>query len=176
MNALEKYLDVAAWIVALEDKRFFEHKGIDWLACVRAAKNVLLLRPYGGASTIDMQYVRTITNERTNSISRKLREMRRAHALNQEYSKSEILESYLTYCFVSTKYYSIAAVYRSVIDKYSAEFEDIDLLLACMVKYPMPASPSKKWYSKIRARYDYGLKMRSRKHSAFQKLVSNYLI
>lgn len=70
------------YILALEDRNFFRHCGVDFKAILREIKNMLIGKKYGGASTIDMQLVRTITNYRERTISRKIYEMTLAILLN----------------------------------------------------------------------------------------------
>jgi membrane peptidoglycan carboxypeptidase len=96
-------------LISAEDRRFYEHKGVDWLATARAAlKNQFEGAPIQGASTITQQYVKNhiihVTSredvagqkeaqERT--IARKLREARIAMHVESELGKDEILSRYL---------------------------------------------------------------------------------
>lgn len=93
----EKYIPQAMVdaIVAIEDKRFFEHNGVDWkrtgsavLALVSGSSN------YGG-STLTQQLVKNLTDDSEVSLTRKLREIFRAINIEKEYSKDKIIEAYL---------------------------------------------------------------------------------
>lgn len=83
-------------IISIEDKRFYEHNGVDWL---RTGKAVLNLATKGddsyGGSTITQQLIKNLTQDDEASISRKVREIVKALKVEQEYSKDEILEAYL---------------------------------------------------------------------------------
>jgi penicillin-binding protein 1A len=82
--------------IAIEDERFYKHKGVDYEGVVRAAlKNVASHKTVQGGSTITMQLVRSlyISNERT--YTRKIREAKLAEELEDERSKEWILEKYL---------------------------------------------------------------------------------
>jgi penicillin-binding protein 1A len=82
--------------VAIEDSRFYKHKGVDYVGVVRAAvKNVESGRKSQGGSTITMQLIRNlyITKERT--YQRKIREAKLAEELEEEHSKNWILTTYL---------------------------------------------------------------------------------
>ena len=82
--------------VAIEDERFYKHKGVDYEGVVRAAvKNVVSHKTVQGGSTITMQLVRAlyISSERT--YTRKIREAKLAEELEDEHSKEWILEKYL---------------------------------------------------------------------------------
>lgn len=81
--------------VAIEDKRFYDHNGVDW---TRTAGAVLSLAGGGdsyGGSTLTQQLIKNITNDNDVSITRKLNEIFRALNLEREYTKDEILEAYL---------------------------------------------------------------------------------
>jgi penicillin-binding protein 1A len=82
--------------IAIEDERFYKHKGVDYEGVVRAAiKNFTSRKTVQGGSTITMQLVRSlyISNERT--YTRKIREAKLAEELEDEHSKEWILEKYL---------------------------------------------------------------------------------
>jgi penicillin-binding protein 1A len=82
--------------IAIEDERFYRHKGVDYEGVVRAAiKNATSGKTVEGGSTITMQLVRSlyISNERT--YTRKIREAKLAEELEEERSKEWILEKYL---------------------------------------------------------------------------------
>lgn len=82
-------------IVAIEDQRFYKHHGVDWY---RTAGAILSLSTGGsqyGGSTLTQQLIKNITNDKDVSITRKLREIFRALNLEREFTKDEILESYL---------------------------------------------------------------------------------
>lgn len=84
-------------IVALEDKRFPTHKGVDWKRTVSAFVNTFI-DLYGGrqgGSTITQQLVKNLTGDDQLSAARKMQEIMRALRLEQEYSKSTILECYI---------------------------------------------------------------------------------
>jgi penicillin-binding protein 1C len=81
--------------IAIEDRRFFEHKGFDIIAAIRAlASNVKSRRTVSGASTITSQLVR-ISKPRDRTIYNKVIEFWSANRLEARLSKDEILELYL---------------------------------------------------------------------------------
>ena len=82
-------------IIAIEDKRFYEHKGIDWFRTTGAILNLAGGTASYGGSTLTQQLVKNITEDNQPSLTRKLREIFRASELEKRYSKDEILESYL---------------------------------------------------------------------------------
>ena len=83
-------------LLLIEDKRFFEHRGVDPVALLRAARdNLLRGEVVSGASTITMQTVRLL-EPRPRTLPSKLIEILRARQLERVLTKSEILEVYLT--------------------------------------------------------------------------------
>lgn len=82
-------------VVAIEDKRFYDHKGVDWFRTSSAGMNLLSGSKSYGGSTLTQQLIKNITEDNQASLARKLREIFRALQLEEMYSKDEILESYL---------------------------------------------------------------------------------
>lgn len=82
-------------VVAIEDKRFYEHRGVDWKRTIGAVLNLLKGTQGYGGSTLTQQLIKNITEDNEVSLSRKAREIFRALQLEQMYSKDEILEAYL---------------------------------------------------------------------------------
>ena len=83
--------------VAIEDKRFFEHDGVDWKRTVGAFVNMFVpisKDGYGG-STITQQLVKNLTGDNSRKPSRKIREIMRARHFEKNYSKPVIIECYL---------------------------------------------------------------------------------
>jgi penicillin-binding protein 1C len=84
-------------LVRFEDRRFFHHAGVDWLAVARAAgQNVAHRRTVSGASTLTMQLVRVL-EPRPRTLASKAVEALRAFQLELRLSKREILEAYLQF-------------------------------------------------------------------------------
>ncbi len=82
-------------IIAIEDKRFYDHKGVDWVRTTGAITNLLKGSQSYGGSTLTQQLIKNVTDDNEVSLARKLREIFRAIHLEQKYSKDEILEAYL---------------------------------------------------------------------------------
>lgn len=84
-------------LIAIEDERYYTHRGVDPVAVVRASLNAVRAGEIvSGASTLSMQTARLLEPRPRRNIGSKLMEMWRALQLERRYSKSEILEIYLT--------------------------------------------------------------------------------
>lgn len=95
-DQMSEYLPQAA--VAIEDKRFWEHSGVDWVRT--AAAGVYWIIPTEGksgqgGSTIDQQLVKNITGDNEPRVDRKVEEIFRALNMDKMYAKETILEAYL---------------------------------------------------------------------------------
>ena len=85
-----------AALLAYEDKRFYQHNGVDARALLRAlAQAVVEGRVLSGGSTLTMQVARLLEESGTGQVAGKLRQMRVAWALERRLSKAEILQLYL---------------------------------------------------------------------------------
>jgi penicillin-binding protein 1C len=83
-------------IVALEDRRFYQHRGVDWRATVAAcARNLRSLKIVSGASTITQQLVKLANSHDRRSWSDKVHEAIVARKLERRWSKQRILSEYL---------------------------------------------------------------------------------
>jgi penicillin-binding protein 2A len=83
-------------IVAVEDRRFYEHKGVDMKSIFRAVGRDVLKGSYSeGASTITQQLARNLFLTADKTVGRKLREAAYAIKIETSYSKNDILEMYL---------------------------------------------------------------------------------
>ncbi|MEE1036693.1 MAG: transglycosylase domain-containing protein [Oscillospiraceae bacterium] len=82
--------------VAIEDKRFYEHQGVDWITTVKACLNMFFGgdSQFGG-STITQQLIKNSTGEKSVTVQRKVMEIFRAQICERDYDKDVIMEQYL---------------------------------------------------------------------------------
>lgn len=89
-------------VVAIEDKRFWEHEGVDWRRTIGAILHVFKSGSFGyGGSTITQQLIKNVTGDDDVKIQRKIQEIFRALSLEKKRSKEEILEMYLNTIYLS---------------------------------------------------------------------------
>lgn len=94
--------------VAIEDKRFFEHDGVDWRRTLAACANMFMGgdSTYGG-STLTQQLIKNLSNDKEVTVRRKLMEIFRALEFEKHYSKEEILEWYLNTVYFGEGAYGV---------------------------------------------------------------------
>lgn len=89
-------------LIAIEDKRFWQHHGVDWYRTTMAFFNMFLgMKDNFGGSTITQQLIKNLTEEDEVTVRRKLSEIFRALELEKQYSKEDILEWYLNLVYFS---------------------------------------------------------------------------
>lgn len=99
------YLDA---VVAVEDKRFYHHPGIDPISIVRAIRNNINARALiEGGSTITQQLAKNLYFSQERSLTRKVAEGMLALKLEQNYTKEEILELYVNSIYFGDGYYCV---------------------------------------------------------------------
>ncbi len=131
--------------IAIEDKRFYSHQGVDWKRTLAAAANRFLgFSGRFGASTITQQLVKNLTGQNEITVKRKLREIFYATDLERRMDKREILELYLNVIHFSDHCDGIAQASRHYFSK-----EPQDLTLAeCASLAAITNNPS--YYNPIR--------------------------
>ncbi len=117
--------DVCAAIVSIEDKKFYQHSGIDYKAIFRAVKAAIENGEVTqGGSTITQQLARTVFLTQDRTWQRKVEEMFLAVELEKKYSKTKILEFYLNNIYFGNGYYGIQA---ASIGYFNVEADQLDL-------------------------------------------------
>ena len=143
-------------IIAIEDKRFYEHNGVDATGIARAFVTNLGDSGRQGASTITQQYVRNSLAERgylegdadqvsaatEQTTERKLREIKYAMALEKTQSKDEILTGYLNIAPFGPITYGVEAASQRYFSKSASELDYLEAaLLAGLVQSPVQYDP-----------------------------------
>lgn len=144
-------------VVALEDRRFFAHQGYDWKSIAREIVKAISLQRFGGASTIDIQLFRTVSNRYERTVRRKLREILGARVLQRKFSKIEILRSYLAIAYFGTELTGSEAASLAMFEKPCVDLDENEALtIASMLVYPKPRIATVNWHAKVRRRAEYG--------------------
>src|SRR5215475_5479507 len=126
-------------IVAVEDRRFYENNGIDYIGIVRALKSDVTAGQIAqGASTIVQQLIRNLYLSPQQTLSRKLTEACLAVQLDRHWSKDRILASYLNDIYFGQQAYGIEAAARAY---FGVKAKDLTLAQAALLA-GLPQAPS----------------------------------
>jgi penicillin-binding protein 1A len=140
---------VKAAFVTTEDKRFYEHHGIDWYRVLGAIRsNLAEMRMAEGFSTITMQLARNIWTEdisgRDKSLRRKLREAKVAREIEEKYPKDQILELYLNQIDLGNRAFGVEAASQRYFGKSVRDLNVAEAAtLAAIPKAPSRYNPRK---------------------------------
>ena len=93
--------------VAIEDKRFYEHQGVDWITTVKACVGMFMGGDGAGGSTITQQLIKNLTEEDSVTVQRKVMEWFRAAAFERRYDKDVIMEWYLNTIYLGEDCYGV---------------------------------------------------------------------
>ncbi len=131
--------DLQNAVVSVEDKRFFEHDGVDWKRTFSAFAN-LFFHFYDtkqGASTITQQLVKNLTGDDDVTIPRKIKEIMRARYLEGKFTKETILECYLNTIHLGPGRDGVQVAANSMFDKDVSELSLIQCAcIAAVIKAP----------------------------------------
>ncbi|TAG12852.1 MAG: PBP1A family penicillin-binding protein [Oscillatoriales cyanobacterium] len=95
--------------IAIEDRRFYEHRGVDYQGIVRSiASNVIARDLVQGGSTITQQLARVVFLNQERSLKRKVREALLAQKIERELTKEQVLERYLNLVYLGSDAYGVA--------------------------------------------------------------------
>lgn len=141
IDAIPKHVTNA--FIAIEDKRFYSHKGVDYRGLARAFYNNLKSFSFKeGASTISQQLIKNthLSNEKT--LKRKFLEIKLSKQLEKKYTKKEILEKYLNTIYFGNNCYGIASASKHYFNKKPEELTiNESAALAGIIKAPTNYSP-----------------------------------
>lgn len=132
--------DLLDAVVSIEDERFYEHNGVDYKRTAAAFLGYFLpgFSSHGG-STITQQVVKNITGDDARSIPRKIREQWRALQLEDDHSKTEILELYCNVIFMANDVYGVRTAASAYFNKDLSQLN----LAECAFLAGITNSPSK---------------------------------
>ncbi len=110
--------DLKDALVAIEDRDFRDHDGVDWGRTIGAFANEFLnFSSKFGGSTITQQLVKNLTDDRSQKASRKIREILRAHYLESNNTKDDILECYINTVAMANGMYGAEVASNYYFDK-----------------------------------------------------------
>ena len=132
--------DLVAALVAIEDRRFFSHNGIDLKGILRAmVKDIAAGEFIEGGSTITQQLAKTLFLTHKKDIIRKLREVVLAFQLERRYTKQEIIAFYLNQVYLGSGVYGVKAAAEKFFNKSPRQLT----IAECALIAGLPKSPSR---------------------------------
>ena len=141
--------EMSPWIpkavVAIEDRRFYDHYGVDPIGIARAmVTNIIHSRSKQGGSTLTQQLAKNLFLSPDRTLERKVQEALLALWLEHKYTKDQILEMYLNRVYLGSGAYGVEAASRRYFGKSA---KDVDLMeaatLAGLLKAPSRLSPAR---------------------------------
>lgn len=136
------YIDA---VVSVEDHRFYNHFGLDFIAIGRAIVNDIKAGRYvEGGSTITQQLAKNLYFSQEKKMTRKAAEVFLALELEREYTKDEILELYVNSIYFGDGYYNIGQASQGYFGKVPSEMTEYEsTLLAGVPNAPSKYAPSR---------------------------------
>lgn len=136
---------LVAAVLAIEDRRFYQHRGVDLRGILRATRrNLVAGKLVEGGSTITQQLVKLLHLDHERTLERKMREALLAIWLEMRLGKDEILTRYLNTIYLGSGAYGMPAAARIYFDK---EVSDLTLseaaMLAGIIKAPSVLNPAR---------------------------------
>lgn len=132
--------DLVNAFIAVEDKRFWSHNGVDWKSTIYSVVNYFI--PLGsnrGGSTITQQTIKNVTGDNSYTPQRKVQEILRALNLEKKLDKTQILEIYLNNIYLSQNCYGVQAAAYTYFNKDVSELT----LIECAAIATITNSPTK---------------------------------
>ena len=131
-------------VLAVEDQRFYDHRGVDGIRVAAAAlRNVREGRRAEGGSTITQQLARLSFLSRDKTYRRKFKEIILAAYIESVFSKDEILEMYLNKVYLGDGLYGVETAARGYFGKHAAQLDlDEAALIAGLIQSPSAYAPT----------------------------------
>ena len=144
-----------ATLITAEDRRFLGHSGFDPIAILRAIFNYLVHRRISGGSTIDQQFVRTLTKHYERTFFRKFREILLAVYLQRLATKKEIAAMYLLIAYFGWQMNGIVQACRRFEISIPTMSVNQAAFVVASLKYPIPKMPTGAFLNRHRHRVEY---------------------
>lgn len=152
-------------VILAEDRRFCAHGGVDLYSIVRAVRDIFRGK-LSGASTLEQQLVRTVTQEYERSFQRKWREILLACVVHTVVQKSDVPGLYLSVAYFGWRMNGLLQAYRRLGIRSDCMTRRQCAGLVARLKYPEPAEPSLQRKALIEMRTQYLLTLLTRANSS----------
>ena len=144
--------DLVHRILALEDRRFFKHKGVDWRGLCREILNLVRGKKAFGASTITMQLVRIATGDFSPTVTRKIVEILAALEVERRVRKWKILSAYYNTAYIGSGVDDWDRLSDKIRKVFGAEHPHFYEIMASCLASPIPSTASPEWVDRTESR------------------------
>lgn len=167
MASRKDYAKLVGYLVVAEDRRFYSHPGYDIIGICRAIYKDVFKGKREGASTIEQQLVRVLTEDYRFSFSRKIKEIYLAAKLHRLADKYTLASAYLYFANYGTDYQGL----NRILQKFGVELEsDMDDVVCAEIvarlKYPEPKRSNSIRMTQIEIRKNHILRLYKEKHDS----------
>ncbi len=175
LAAMPTYLQQA--FIAVEDARFYTHNGVDIKRIVGAFVSNLTSSSTQGGSTITQQLIKNTLLSSEQSYKRKIQEAYLAMQLEQQYTKDQILESYLNTIFLGENYYGVQVAAQGYFGKSLGELTLRECaMLAGVTNSPYYYNPRRNFYTRSKEGVDYAAITNDRTDYVLRCMYENQFI
>lgn len=161
----EDYAKLVGFLVVAEDHRFYSHPGYDIIGICRALYKDVFKGKREGASTIEQQLVRVLTEDYRYSIRRKIKEIYLAAKLHQLADKYTLASAYLEFANYGTDYHGLGRILRKFGATLEPNMDDtVCAEIVARLKYPEPRRDNPVRMGQIEMRKNHILRLYNEKH------------
>ncbi|MDD5113404.1 MAG: transglycosylase domain-containing protein [Methylobacter sp.] len=148
-----------SYLIAVEDRRYMSHCGVDVLGIFRAIVRIIFFGRIEGASTIEQQLVRVLTNKYERTISRKMLEIILAMLMSREKSKDEMARFYLSIAYYGWEMSGYNEACRRVCLNLHEPLPHELASIVARLRYPEAKVASRRRLSQINNRANYAMQL-----------------
>ncbi|WP_443946952.1 biosynthetic peptidoglycan transglycosylase [Pedobacter sp. AW1-32] len=156
----KKYSTLSKLLISGEDHRFYYHIGFDFIAIIRAVRNRIFHKRVEGASTIEQQLVRVLTNDFDRTFKRKIQEILLSTTVSSIIPKKSIPRIYLNVAYYGAEMNGLNQTYSKlgILDIETIPIEQAAEIVS-RIKYPQPSKPNQKRLLQIEMRKQHLIKL-----------------
>ena len=160
VDQTDNFNTLSKLLISGEDHRFYYHIGFDFIAIIRAIRNRIFYKKVEGASTIEQQLVRVLTNEFERTFKRKIQEILLSTTVSSIIPKNAIPKIYLNVAYYGSEMNGLNQTYSKlgIVDRETMPIEQAAEIVS-RIKYPQPSKPNQKRLRQIEIRKQHLLKL-----------------
>lgn len=162
VDQTNSYNTLTKLLISGEDHRFYYHIGFDFIAINRAVRNRIIYQKVEGASTIEQQLVRVLTNDFDRTFKRKIQEILLSTTISSMIPKCAIPKIYLNIAYYGAGMNGLNQTLSKlgIIDRETIPIEQAAEIVS-RIKYPQPSKPNQNRLRQIEIRKQHLIKLYS---------------